>query len=1109
MCVDTKARAYRKPPDRRLTKKAKKAVLSNKPMSRRAAIFLSLLASACSDRAPSIISTALVENTRDDSSPYLVVAVIEDDREVERANVVLTATRSGADRVDLQVPMEPGDAASFTAAIPPLPLGTAVRWHVVATDDAGQETIEASSHVFHVGNVPSRPELLTLWPNAGPSSGGTEVLIVGRDVREGAFFTFGDVITREVTIESRTQARVKAPPHMPGLVDVTIQNADGSIAKLIEAFTYFPAPEIFEVRPASGPATGGTQVEIIGLHFPGGASFLFAGTPASNVVVVSENLARATTPSGPAGFVTVRVEHPEKGFGEKERAYEYIPPPLVEEVIPPRGSDLGNTPVRIIGQFFQRGATVRFGDVPLRDVLFVSDRELQALTLPHRVGFADVTVENPDEQRGTLEDGFFFFGPPIVDEVVPPYASSSGGATVQIRGENFEPRSMVEVEIDGIFQIVACTFLDETAISCVLPPSTPGPAGVRVTNTDGRFDQLLEALDFFEIVTVLPDRGPSSGGTTVDVIGRFLPPNTIVRAGALEASCTWISAEHIRCVTPPGPPDQFVDVTAIPSDPGQTAAALVDGYFYIAPPEITSIDPDRGPMHGGTVITIRGRFFQNGATVTIGGAACTNVVFVSATELRCTVPSGSAGVQLVVMTNPDGQSGDFLGFEYVPVTFTPFWALVDGFATITIRGTEFTANARVRIGSNLVTDLVFVSDEELRGQVPASADRGNFELRVEIPGKPNDVSLDRFSYRVYVDGSRSSMAGDGETSDVMIHDLDNDGDSDFVYLNGGVGNPGDPEVMENQNLIFTSHVFSVTDVANEGNACDYNEDGLIDIVWGSSANNVRVMHNDGNMSFTPITPPTSPDQSFETSFHDITGDGLCDLISLGISQPDTVFRNDSGTFRVIQNSLPDDPDFIHDHKLDVGDLDGDGDGDMVVVVDDVNFGAMTQRNRIYLNDGFGVFQEDTVNRPLMESIHGDIYDVRIGDIDLDGDNDFILPNYHRPPAVLINDGSGVFTSVTDRVDVTEHGDSAMMLHDVEDDGDLDLYLVSLDGQNGGETSRLFLNDGRGFYFRAERGEPPTTPSAYRGAMGDIDGDGATDILLGVVFGSNVMYFAVE
>jgi hypothetical protein len=1070
------------------------------------------LAACADDQAPRIVSSALVQDSVDDGGPYRIVAVIVDDRTVESASATLTATSAAFFGLSTStVAMIRHEADTWIADVPGLALGTTVRWFVSATDDSGHVTLESPPHTFHVGNVPSLPEILTLWPNSGPSSGGTEVLIVGRDLRAELVADF-DRGFRGTTLSvlARTQSLVTTPVHPEGLADVIVTNLDGGTFTLVDGFTYFPAPEIDRVEPPSGPASGGTRVTIFGRHFPQGAWFLFDGNRATDVVITSETIAHATTPPGRPGFVTVRVEHPEKGWGEKERAYEYIPPPIVEEVIPPRGPDLGGTEVQVIGKFFQNGARLFFDNLEAGRVRFIDSEQLVAVTPPHAAGFSDVTVRNPDDQSGTLEDGYFFFGPPIIDEVVPPYASADGGAVVEIHGENFEPGSMVEVEINGVFELVPCTFVSMTVLSCTLPASAPGFAGVRVTNSDGRSDQLDDALAFFDIFEVIPDRGPSSGGTAVLVRGVFLPRNTLIQFGAEEAICMWSSETEMRCTTPPGPPDSFVDVFATPRDPGQAPAILEDGYFYVAPPNITSIDPARGPLHGGTVITIRGDHFHPGITITIGGVPCTTLVFVSDTELTCTVPPGNAGVAPVVGTNPDGQSDTFIGFEYVPVTFTPIWGLVDGFATMTVRGVEFTATARVWIGSQRLENLVFISDEELVGDVPSAANTGNFEVKVEISGKPDDVSPDRYSYRTFENNSNSSMHGQGESSEVMIHDMDNDGDSDLIFLTGSTAGAGDPEVMENQNLTFTAHPLGFTDVPNEGNACDYDEDGYIDLVWGSSGGAVQVTHNDGNMTFTQDSLPGSPPPSFEASFHEVTGDGRCDIINLAISDPDHVLRNTGGgNFSIVSNAMPHENGFVHDHKLDTGDFDGDGDNDMVVTVDDVNFFGDMMRNRIYLNDGSGVFTEDTVNRPLMESIHGDIYDVRAGDLDLDGDIDIITPNYHRLPNVLINDGTGVFTRDDTRISNDDSGDSAMVLFDVEGDGDLDVYFLNLDGPFGGGTNRLFLNDHSGFFHRASRGEPQQTPATYRGAMGDIDGDGATDILLGVASGPNQMYFAVE
>src|SRR5262249_54401105 len=149
--------------------------------------------------------------------------------------------------------------------------------------------------------------------------------------------------------------------------------------------------------------------------------------------------------------------------------------------------------------------------------------------------------------------------------------------------------------INGRFQSVPCMFVDINTLRCTLPASMPGPAGVRVTNSDGRSDQKDEALNFFDITDVNPDRGPSQGGTRVTITGLFLPPTSQIYFGENNlANCTWASDTRMTCTTPPGPPDSFVDVLDLPPDPGQTPAILENGYFYVAPPNITSIEPDQG-----------------------------------------------------------------------------------------------------------------------------------------------------------------------------------------------------------------------------------------------------------------------------------------------------------------------------------------------------------------------------------------------------------------------------------------------------------------------------------------------------------------------------------
>ncbi|MBI4492663.1 MAG: IPT/TIG domain-containing protein [Chloroflexi bacterium] len=68
--------------------------------------------------------------------------------------------------------------------------------------------------------------------------------------------------------------------------------------------------------------------------------------------------------------------------------------------------------------------------------------------------------------------------------------------------------------------------------------------------------------------------------------------------------------------------------------------AATHGTITVAPPPtVTSVSPNSGPGHGGTLVAISGDHFQTGAGATFGGRAATEVAVGSATSLTAHTPS--------------------------------------------------------------------------------------------------------------------------------------------------------------------------------------------------------------------------------------------------------------------------------------------------------------------------------------------------------------------------------------------------------------------------------------------------------------------------------------
>ena len=82
-------------------------------------------------------------------------------------------------------------------------------------------------------------------------------------------------------------------------------------------------------------------------------------------------------------------------------------------------------------------------------------------------------------------------------------------------------------------------------------------------------------------------------------------------------------------------------------------------------PSVAAVSPNAGTTLGGTTVTITGGNFSAGAGVTIGGAAATGVVVVSATTITAVTAARSAGT-VEVTVSAGGRSGSLPnGFTYI------------------------------------------------------------------------------------------------------------------------------------------------------------------------------------------------------------------------------------------------------------------------------------------------------------------------------------------------------------------------------------------------------------------------------------------------------------
>lgn len=250
----------------------------------------------------------------------------------------------------------------------------------------------------------------SLSPASGSTTGGTAVTITGNNFQNGATVNFGGTISTAVTVISATQINVLTPSRSAGTVGVTVTNSTGTSATLSNAFTYSATPAISSISPASGPATGGTTVTILGSGFQSGAIVSFGAMLATSATVIGSTQIQAVTPAEPAGVVSITVKNPDQTTGTLSSAFTFLggaSAPTISSISPNSNVATGGVTATLTGTNFQSGATVKFGSTSSSLVSFVNSTTLRAVVPPGTAQTTvSVTVTNPDNQSGALANGF-------------------------------------------------------------------------------------------------------------------------------------------------------------------------------------------------------------------------------------------------------------------------------------------------------------------------------------------------------------------------------------------------------------------------------------------------------------------------------------------------------------------------------------------------------------------------------------------------------------------------------------------------------------------------------------------------------------------------------
>lgn len=336
----------------------------------------------------------------------------------------------------------------------------------------------------------------------------------------------------------------------------------------------------------------------------------------------------------------------------------------------------------------------------------------------------------------------------------------------------------------------------------------------------------------------------------------------------------------------------------------------------------------------------------------------------------------------------------------------------------------------------------------------------------------------------------ADVNGDG-WDDLFISNGPSGGQDNMLYLNNGDGTFAEAAggTLVNDNSSSDGATFA--DADNDGDLDAYV------VTWYGQPNYFYL--NDGSGQFTLQPVPGSPGTYSETaSWGDYDNDGLVDLYVTNSTDFNTntpaikrnlLFHNLGGgqLERITTGAWVTDAHISR--SVQWTDYDGDGDIDLFVSNEE------NQRNGLYRNDGeagFVAVTDNAILSPPNRSSTGSSW----ADVDNDGDLDLFVANFsNQNNQLFLNKGNGIFEAVTQGAMVTDGGYSfGSSFADIDNDGDLDLFVANGFGPIAGVQNFLYINQGDGTFARDLSSIPElSTRCSYGCAWGDIDNDGFLDL----------------
>lgn len=336
------------------------------------------------------------------------------------------------------------DSTQINFTVPILYEGDKYYDLTIMNPDTKRDSRTGNRGFYYYGSAYSNPSIDSIKPDEGSVDGGYTITISGRNfedsggIKTRVFINGIEVSAKDVSISADLGSITVVVPPYPGdlpsekgtsrlTVPVVVLNpSDGASASMEEGFTYVvPSshPEIVNIVPTRGSATGGNIVEIIGVDFRYYESF------------DDSNRNQVHDPGEEWNDINQNKQHDDLTNLTGEPDEDKLEDDLREPVALHDNS--------VYKYYFSSPILPKvYFDGNLAKIVEYSKGYIKVLAPKGKAGTVDVFIVNNDSGTSNTVSYTYESSNPEINSILPEQGTRRGGDKIEIRGSNFVQSSI-------------------------------------------------------------------------------------------------------------------------------------------------------------------------------------------------------------------------------------------------------------------------------------------------------------------------------------------------------------------------------------------------------------------------------------------------------------------------------------------------------------------------------------------------------------------------------------------------------------------------------------------------------------------------------------------